>query len=236
MMGRAQASSPPDLYPQELQLKLYQAFIFSIPILFAIILFLLFYLFYLKKRASNPSPPSPAPAAAALPLTSNHSASFLPSPWHLSIKEEVKSKLQVVLFDEELRARDTLCCVCLGEFELREELRQVPSCKHVFHADCIRHWLRANATCPLCRCLVFPTMKVLSSAEPPIRLTDHSSLHRQQHIVSPSHLRRGGGGVLPQLAESSNSNVAANSTRSGEHVLQIEESSSNGETHLRESR
>ncbi|KAJ1396964.1 zinc finger protein, partial [Sesbania bispinosa] len=44
---------PPHLYPQELQLKLYQAFIFSIPILFSIILFLLFYLFYLKRRASS---------------------------------------------------------------------------------------------------------------------------------------------------------------------------------------
>ena len=53
------ASSPPTLphmYPEELQLKLYQAFIFSIPILFSIILFLLFYLFYLKRRASSFSP------------------------------------------------------------------------------------------------------------------------------------------------------------------------------------
>ena len=49
----AATSPPPHLYPQELQLKLYQAFIFSIPILFSIILFLLFYLFYLKRRASS---------------------------------------------------------------------------------------------------------------------------------------------------------------------------------------
>lgn len=47
------ASSPPHQYPQAIQLKLYQAFIFSIPILFSIILFLLFYLFYLKRRASG---------------------------------------------------------------------------------------------------------------------------------------------------------------------------------------
>lgn len=53
------SSSPPTLphmYSEELQLKLYQAFIFSIPILFSIILFLLFYLFYLKRRASSFSP------------------------------------------------------------------------------------------------------------------------------------------------------------------------------------
>lgn len=52
-------TSQSHLYPQALQLKLYQAFIFSIPILFSIILFLLFYLFYLKRRAStlSSSPP-----------------------------------------------------------------------------------------------------------------------------------------------------------------------------------
>lgn len=56
-MGRPAAETTPTsathLYPQALQLKLYQSFIFSIPILFSIILFLLFYLFYLKRRATS---------------------------------------------------------------------------------------------------------------------------------------------------------------------------------------
>lgn len=67
MMKPPHDHSPPHQYPQEIQLKLYQAFIFSIPILFSIILFLLFYLFYLKRRAnSNPPPPLlPLTAAAA---------------------------------------------------------------------------------------------------------------------------------------------------------------------------
>ncbi|CAH9124900.1 unnamed protein product [Cuscuta epithymum] len=53
-MGLPEATpSPPHLYPQTIQLiKLYQAFIFSIPILFSIIVFLLLYLFYLKRRIS----------------------------------------------------------------------------------------------------------------------------------------------------------------------------------------
>lgn len=58
-MGFDPSPHPPHLYSQALQLKLYQAFIFSIPILFSIILFLLFYLFYLKKRASTFSHPPP---------------------------------------------------------------------------------------------------------------------------------------------------------------------------------
>ena len=52
------------------------------------------------------------------------------------------------------------CCVCLGEFELKEELVQIPYCKHVFHLECIHHWLQSNSTCPLCRCSIIPTTKL----------------------------------------------------------------------------
>lgn len=136
---------PPHLYSQELQLKLYQAFIYSIPILFSIIVLLLFYLFYLKRRVSTLSSPPPP----LLPTTSDHTSTTSES--EMGIKGELKGKLVVVLFDEDLEAKDSQCCVCLGEFEMEEELNQVPSCKHVFHIDCITHWLHSNSTCPLCR-------------------------------------------------------------------------------------
>ncbi|KAF8412105.1 hypothetical protein HHK36_000060 [Tetracentron sinense] len=177
-MGLRQPPSPPHLYPQALQLKLYQAFIFSIPILFSIILFLLFYLFYLKRRASNLSSPP------TLPLRLNQATSFLPSPFEVGLKGELKDQLQIVIFDEDLRAKDSQCCVCLGEFEIKEELQQIPSCKHVFHMDCIHHWLRANSTCPLCRCSLVPTRK-LDDPDPPVRFnlirqTDANSGHHPE--------------------------------------------------------
>lgn len=154
-MGSHEDAIPPNpsLYPEELQLKLYQAFIFSIPILFCIILFLLFYLFFLKRRANNVS-------SHSLPTQQSANTQSTFPPWNLGIKGELKEKLQVVEFDEELKARDSVCCVCLGEFEMKEELQQLSLCKHVFHGDCIRHWLRTNATCPLCRCPVIPTIKM----------------------------------------------------------------------------
>ncbi|XP_028060898.1 probable E3 ubiquitin-protein ligase RHA4A isoform X1 [Camellia sinensis] len=173
-MGLSQNPSPPaHLYSQELQLRLYQAFIFSIPILFSIILFLLFYLFYLKRRSSTLSSPPPI-----LPITLNHHHAATFSPLlhtiilpdsgvidacrvqvytaEMGLKGELREKLPVVLFDEGLREKDSQCCVCLGEFEMKEELNQVPSCKHVFHVDCISHWLHSNSTCPLCRSSINP--------------------------------------------------------------------------------
>lgn len=53
LMGQLPQTPSSHPYPLSIQLKLYQAFIFSVPILFTIILFLLFYLFYLKRRGSS---------------------------------------------------------------------------------------------------------------------------------------------------------------------------------------
>ncbi|OAY56325.1 probable E3 ubiquitin-protein ligase RHA4A [Manihot esculenta] len=159
-MGFTPTATPPHLYPQELQLKLYQAFIFSIPILFSIILFLLFYLFYLKRRPTSVSSPT-----QILPTSSNQSTQPVLSVCQIGLKKEIKDKLPIVLFDEELKTRESQCCVCLGEFEIKEELLQIPSCKHVFHIECIHHWLHSNSTCPLCRSFVIPTTKLDNLAQ-----------------------------------------------------------------------
>ncbi|KAM0845658.1 hypothetical protein ACQ4PT_056207 [Festuca glaucescens] len=49
------------------------------------------------------------------------------------------------------------CAVCLGEFQEEERVRLLPSCLHVFHADCIDTWLQGNANCPLCRAAITAT-------------------------------------------------------------------------------
>ncbi|XP_025812624.1 RING-H2 finger protein ATL8-like [Panicum hallii] len=45
-----------------------------------------------------------------------------------------------------------LCAVCLEDVRAGEMVRQLPACRHLFHADCVDAWLRAHRTCPLCRC------------------------------------------------------------------------------------
>ncbi|KAJ6347275.1 hypothetical protein OIU76_003879 [Salix suchowensis] len=229
-MGLPQSPAPSHLYPQELQLKLYQAFIFSIPILFSIILFLLFYLFYLKRRTSSlSSPPHIIQRSSNQATPHDHVSSICQ-------KEEIINKLPVVLFDEELRTKDSQCCVCLGEFEIKDELLQIPSCKHVFHINCIQHWLYSNSTCPLCRCdVMLPTTKLCTN---PPESSGGGNSHQPQNITPELQQQQDvGAGSTEQLVipmEESSSSEATQSrdtSRLPDHSISMENGrdSSNGE-------
>lgn len=59
------------------------------------------------------------------------------------------------------------CAVCLSVFVDGEDLRQLPKCKHTFHADCIDMWLYSHSNCPLCReaVAVLPCRRPLAQEE-----------------------------------------------------------------------
>lgn len=46
---------------------------------------------------------------------------------------------------------DSECPVCLSVFAEGEEVKQLSSCKHSFHATCIALWLDSHSNCPVCR-------------------------------------------------------------------------------------
>ena len=55
---------------------------------------------------------------------------------------------------EENENKELNCSICLGDFELEEEI-VILSCKHEFHKLCAQEWFRENIgknqTCPNCR-------------------------------------------------------------------------------------
>ncbi|OEL23275.1 hypothetical protein BAE44_0015704 [Dichanthelium oligosanthes] len=100
------------------------------------------------------------------------------------------------------------CAVRLLEFADGDKLCALPLCAHAFHADCIDVWLRAHASCLLCRAAV--------ALPPPVASPLHRAARRVRpslddllffHPVPPPHApfdgAGGGAGVLPEIAPAS---------------------------------
>lgn len=49
------------------------------------------------------------------------------------------------------KCNETNCAICLEDFENKEEVRELPSCSHTFHINCIDEWLMRQGSCPICR-------------------------------------------------------------------------------------
>ncbi|CAL0320270.1 unnamed protein product [Lupinus luteus] len=51
---------------------------------------------------------------------------------------------------------DYECPVCLSFYEEGDDVKNLPLCKHSFHAICIDMWLYSHFDCPICRTPVAP--------------------------------------------------------------------------------
>lgn len=104
---------------------------------------------YLKAAPPEP-PPLPVDAAIVGPLRvavpavncGGSSASGLS-------QAEVEGAIPV--FEYCRKAAAEQCAVCINVVRDGEAVRRLPACAHTFHAPCIDGWLRAHATCPMCR-------------------------------------------------------------------------------------
>ncbi|XP_076947981.1 NEP1-interacting protein 2-like [Bidens hawaiensis] len=73
------------------------------------------------------------------------------------LSEEVIHDLPSYIFEglSEVNQKDTCnetnCAICLEDFENKEEVRELPSCRHMFHINCIDEWLIRQGSCPICR-------------------------------------------------------------------------------------
>ncbi|WCJ34989.1 RING/U-box superfamily protein [Euphorbia peplus] len=135
------------------ELKLYQAFIFSVPIFFTFILLFLFYLFYLRRRRVD---------WASLRMRASLQDNNDICRAELGLKKEVREMLPIVVYKESFSVKDTQCPVCLADYQAEDRLQQIPACGHTFHMECIDHWLVNHTTCPLCRLSLIPPAKLPS--------------------------------------------------------------------------
>ncbi|MED6161065.1 hypothetical protein PIB30_057249, partial [Stylosanthes scabra] len=58
----------------------------------------------------------------------------------------------VVRFDGNVSSiSSSECAICIECFKNGEECLVFPNCGHLFHMNCIKHWIHSNPTCPICR-------------------------------------------------------------------------------------
>ncbi|KAJ0235525.1 RING-H2 finger protein ATL58 [Hirschfeldia incana] len=156
------------------ELKLYQAFIFSVPICFTFVILFVFYVIYLRRGSADLS-------------SLGMRTSFFPgnslSTAELGLSKELREMLPIVVFKESFSVMDSQCSVCLGDYQADEKLQQIPACGHTFHMDCIDLWLTSHTTCPLCRLALIPS---------------HSHQNQEEDPPVPTSLRSPDGGVSSQ--------------------------------------
>ncbi|KAF5749862.1 E3 ubiquitin-protein ligase RING1 [Tripterygium wilfordii] len=65
-------------------------------------------------------------------------------------KSAIDTLPTVKVTHEFLNTEMNQCAVCMDEFDLGAEAKQMP-CKHLYHKDCILPWLELHNSCPVCR-------------------------------------------------------------------------------------
>ncbi|CAN6467360.1 unnamed protein product [Victoria cruziana] len=77
----------------------------------------------------------------------------------------VLASIPVFLYKSGDRQDGLECAVCLSPFEDEEKGRELPPCRHCFHAQCIDSWLQLHSTCPVCRASVAVEVKIAIGAQ-----------------------------------------------------------------------
>lgn len=67
------------------------------------------------------------------------------------------------------------CAVCLAALEEGELTRLLPTCRHVFHVECIDMWLYSHSSCPICRAEVEAPPTLSCSPAANAQLPEHDS-------------------------------------------------------------
>lgn len=49
------------------------------------------------------------------------------------------------------KTKSDTCSICIDEFQLEDEIRQIFVCRHIFHDQCIREWIKKSPNCPNCK-------------------------------------------------------------------------------------
>ena len=74
------------------------------------------------------------------------------SEYNNPLDEEIIDSFPIVKLSGLEKLPDDLnrCVICLDDFQENDEILSLP-CVHIYHAECIKEWLRKRNTCPICK-------------------------------------------------------------------------------------
>ena len=66
---------------------------------------------------------------------------------HESVIDQYKKLIPVLKYKKSKEIDEfgtTECVICMDEFKNGTEIRKIPSCRHIFHSECIMKWLSGS--------------------------------------------------------------------------------------------
>jgi hypothetical protein len=98
------------------------------------------------------------------------------------------------------------CCICMEDFNQQHDIVET-ACKHVFHKQCCREWLRTARTCPVCRTDIPGTLEELPED------SEGSGIHPPRIPIGPTGRPVAGLLRILRRGESSSSVMSNNRTQ-----------------------
>ena len=66
---------------------------------------------------------------------------------HLSLVDKYKKLIPILKYKKNKDIDEfatSECVICMEEFKNGTEIRKIPSCRHIFHEECIMKWLSGS--------------------------------------------------------------------------------------------
>lgn len=64
---------------------------------------------------------------------------------------QIDANSRVITYSATVDLDSPSCSICAQEWQHRDKIRKLNSCRHYFHKACVDTWFREHNTCPLCR-------------------------------------------------------------------------------------
>lgn len=83
--------------------------------------------------------------------------------------------------DEELKDYGDVCAICYADMKSA----RITSCKHLFHATCLRKWLYVQDKCPMCHSVISPSVDENQEMSTFLTETPDANVLRENELLQP---------------------------------------------------